>query len=183
MRKVVLVALVCALLSGVSFAAGPAVANGGPVTLTAIIPSYIGFNAPTVNNVMFDYTNLGLSVATGLPITKLASALPGWSLMYNLANKPTITVCAYATPLSGSGATSIPTSSIYAAPNGGATVQFTGDGCGQSGNVIVMDTIANAASSTGKSESFTGMFMQTPNGTVIPPDTYTGTLNIVAQVQ
>jgi hypothetical protein len=46
-----------------------------------------------------------------------------------------------------------------------------------------MNTIANATSSTGTTESLLGMLMQTPNGTVIPPNTYTGTLSIVAEAQ
>lgn len=183
MKKVALVALLCACLSSVGFAANPTSATGGPVTLTAIIPAYLGFGLPNVSSVTFDYTNIGSMVATGGPITKLATTpLPSWTLTYNLSGKPTVTVCAYATPLAGS-TYSIPTSSIFAAPNGKATVQFTGDGCGQTGNAIVMDTIANATSSTGKAEAFTGMFSQTPSGVVVPPDTYTGTLNIVAQVQ
>jgi hypothetical protein len=184
LKKAFLVALSVALLSSVSFAAGPTTANGGPVTLTAIIPSYLGFTGPSVSSVTFDYTNLGVGLAMGLPITKLASALPSWTLIYNLSGQPTITVCAYASTLAGSGTNTIPTSSIYGSPNGSnSPAQFNGNGCGQSGNAIVMDTIANATSSTGKSEAFTGMFLQTPNGSVIPPDTYTGTLSIVAQAQ
>ena len=190
MKKAVLCALVFALCCGVSVAAvaAPVTANGGPVTLTAIIPSYIGFSGPSVQSVTFDYTNLGLPVAMGLPTTKLAAgASPSWTLIYNLPNKPTITVCAYASALTGesNSANVIPTSSIYSATgnSGNQAFQFNGTGCGQSGNAIVMDTIANATSSTGTAESLVGMFMQTPNGTVIPPDTYTGALNIIAQAQ
>lgn len=189
MRKSLLVALAVTLLTGVSFAAGPTSASGpSPVTLNAIIPSYIGFSTPSVASVTFDYSNFGAAVATGLPISKLATGnTPSWTLSYNLVGSPTITVCAYATALTGvnNSSNTIATSSIYAATgsSGSQAYQFNSTGCGQTGNAIVMDTITGATSSTGRSEALVGMFMQTPNGTVIPPDTYTGAVNIVAQVQ
>jgi len=184
MKRAVLLAVVLALSCGVSFAGGPTTtATGGAVTLTAIIPSYIGFTSPNIQSITFDYTIDGLALAMGLPVTKLAGTNPSWTLLYNLSGKPTITVCAYATALTGSGTNSIPASSVYGAPNGGATLQFNGSGCGQTGNAIVMDTINGATFNTGKTEAFTGFFLQTPNGAVVPPDTYTGTLNIIAQAQ
>lgn len=190
MRKIIAIAVVVtlAMFATSAFAVTPpTTTTGAPVALTAIIPSYIGFLAPNVSSVTFDFSALGLNVATGLNITKLAPGTnPSWTLMYNLAGKPTVTVCAYVTPLAGSGTNSFAFTGadLYAAPNGGASAQFNATGCGQTGNAVVMDTISSATFNTGKSEAFSGMFLQTPGGGVVPPpDTYTGTLTIVAQVQ
>lgn len=179
MKKAALLAVVV-LLAG-TFAS--AQTTGTPVALKAIIPSYIGFTGPNVSTVTFDFTNLGLNVATGLPITKLASALPTWTLMYNLDGTKNVTVCAYASALTGVGSNTIPASSLYGQPVGGsATNPFTGTDCGQA-NSMLLDTIGSATSNPGKTEGFSGMFLQTPNGTVVHPDTYNGTLNIIAMVQ
>ena len=189
MRKALVVALAVTLFTSVGFAADSTSASGpSPVTINAIIPSYIGLSMPSVASVTFDYSYLGAGVATGLPITKLATGnSPSWTLSYNLVGSPTITVCAYASPLTGTNnsSNSIPTSSIYAATGKSGTnaFQFNSNGCGQTGNAIVMDTITGATHSTGTAEALEGMFMQTPNGTVIAPDTYTGSVNIIAQVQ
>lgn len=182
MKKVFLAAMFAALLTSVGFAAGPTTATGGPVTLSAIIPAYIGFGSPNVSSVTFDYTNMGIDVAMGQPITKLASADPSWTLIYNLAGKPTITVCAYASDLTGTLGGTIQGSQLYASPNGAGSVQFNGSGCGQA-NAVTMETIPDATSSIGRTESLKQLFMQTPSGTVVAPDTYTGTLSIVAQAQ
>jgi hypothetical protein len=177
MKKVALLILV---LFVAAFASAQNV-NGGPVALKAVIPSYIGIGSPSVSTVTFDYTNLGVGIAMGLPITKLASALPTWNLMYNLDGTKSVQVCAYATALVD-GSSSIPASSLYAQPIGGSsTTAFTASACGQS-NAMLLDTVANATSNSGKSEGFSGMFLQTPDGTVVKPGTYNGTLNIVAQV-
>jgi hypothetical protein len=106
--------------------------------------------------------------------------------MYNLAGKPTINVCAYVTPLAGGAGNSFVFSgaNLSASANGGAQGFFNSTGCGQAGNTMVMDTISQATSNTGKAEAFSGMFLQTPGGGAVPPpDTYTGALTIIAQVQ
>jgi len=186
MKKAIFLALVLSLFFGPGFVAGQS-ANGGPVTLNAIIPGGIGFTGPSVQSVTFDYTNLGSALALGVPVSKLASgASPSWSLFYNLSNSPTITVCAYTSDLVGTNNSSntIPGTAVYSATasSGTTAYQFNGNYCGHS-NAIEVDTIANATSSSGTTEALKGMFMQTPDGTVIAPDTYTGTLSIIAIAQ
>ena len=190
MKRAVLLAVVLALSCGVSFAGGPS--NPGsasgttPVSLTAIIPSYIGFSTPSVSSVTFDYSNFGSAVVTGLNITRNATgASPSWTLMYNLVNSPTVTVCAVAQPLVGQNSgTQISPAQIFAATqsSGSQAFQFNQTCAGQP-NAILLDSIQHATSSTGTTESLVGMFMQTPNGTVLTPDTYVGSVNIIAQVQ
>ena len=181
MKKVALLSILILFIGAVASAQ----TVGGPVALKAIIPSYIGFSGPSVSVVTFDYTNLGIGVAMALPVTKLASALPTWTLIYNLDGTKTVNVCAYATALIGSGSNAIPASSLYGqsvAVGGNQAFAFTANACGQA-NAMVLDTIANASSNTDKTEGFSGMFLQTPDGTVVKPDTYNGTLNIIAVVQ
>lgn len=182
MKKAILLAVVLALFCGPGFATGQS-ANGGPVTLNAIIPGGMGFTGPSVQSVTFDYTNLGLALATGAPVTKLASGpSPSWTLFYNLDGSKSVQVCAYTSDLVGTNvAHTIPGSAVYAATasSGTTAYQFNSTVCGHA-NAISLETIANATSSSGRSEALVGMFMQTPNGTVVAPDTYTGTLSIIA---
>jgi|SRR5579859_13792 hypothetical protein len=140
-------------------------------TLKAISPAYISLQPTNSPTITFNFT----------PGTNNANAdqKPGVSMAYNLKNS-TVTVCAYlAGDLVGTdgGGVIAPGSLNAILPSG--TVQFTKT-CAGNSNAITVDTIHNATQASGVSESF-WLFLAVPGNFPPAPDTYTGTMNIVAQ--
>ena len=176
MKKVVLAALTLALSAGV-FASAQATSNVQPVTLKAISAEFISISPMSGPTVTFDFSKQGNYNNAN------ADTPPSYTMKYNLLNR-TITVCAYLSgPLTGQANAShtIDPSSINATI-GGKTLTFNNT-CSNYTNAITVDSIEGATQASSKTEAFQGMFIAVPGSFPPVPDTYTGTMNFVAQAQ
>ena len=177
MKKVVFAILALSLSAACASAQSSTTPNA--VLLKAVVPEFISIVSSGVPQVNFNATAASPNYING-------DGAPAFTLKYNLAGSKTITVCAYITPLTGTDNTN----SVVVQPGwvnfsyGKAQFGSFNSTCNGQSNAFVLDTIAHASSSTGTQEAFTGMFIQTPgSGYALPPDTYSGNLNVIAQAQ
>jgi len=162
--------LVLALLA---VSASAQTSNMKSVTLKAISPEYITLSQTMSPTITFTFQP-GSTFANG-------DQNPGLSLQYNLASSKTITVCAY---LSGdlvgtNSANIIPMKDVNFNVGNPGTQQFTGT-CGTIPNAVTWTQFSGQQGTTAVSS--TGMFIATGGAFAPVPDTYTGTMNIIAQV-
>ena len=195
MRKtIVLIAILLFVIAlSVTPASAQTSATSGAVTIKAIVPEFIGLTAVQVSPVVFDFTGYQDRIAAGDKNVLWAmvdqGALPRWNMNYNLRNK-TVTVCAYASDLMGNGDMIKAEILVGQSLNMGSAYQnfIKGTVC-SNGNAILLDQIKGATSSMNTNhgqpilEGFKLLQLNTnADGAHVPtPDTYTGSLFIVAQ--
>ena len=182
MKKIVAsFAILTLALFAVSASAQTVTSNTQTVALNAVVPEAITLDAPSASVINF--------VIAGTPFSTSATngdVAPTFNVNYSLKANRSFTVCAY---LPGTGALvgtgtnndKISSGNILGKFNGaGAFVAFDGNtACGQAHGLIV-DTITSTSAlhSVTKNEK---VEMQVGPLGGITPDTYTGTLNLVAQ--
>jgi hypothetical protein len=145
--------------------------NSLSVTLKAVSPEFISLQPTMSPNINFNFQP-GSTFADG-------DQMPGLAVSYNLASSKTITVCAYLSgPLQGLvQANTISADAVNLNAGNPGTLSFKGTACGQP-NGLTWTSFSGQQGS--KSVTSTGMFIQTGSKPPVP-DTYTGTMNIVAQ--
>ena len=179
-RKAVDVCILSSLLAFAfaSSAAAQVTATAVPMSLSALKPESITVTLTSSNTVTFNL--VGGSADTG-------SIIPAWTTNWNLKHSEnTVMVCVFLSgALSGTNGNTdtVPMAYILGGPGGVAPfTAITGNGCGQIGNALVISTTAltNANRKNGsKSDSVALEINDAP--LVLQADTYSGTLNIVAQ--
>ena len=199
-NPIVLALLAVVLLVGVTAVAQSSMsATSTPVTITAFVPEFIGLTAVNAAPVMFDFTGYQDHIANGeTNVGAIAKSVPTWTLNYNLKHR-TVTVCAYASDLMGTQSGSIPAAYLAGqSVQNGSPQAFFGiaeTNCTDKPNAILLDQIKGATSSVntfaGKTrlEGFLTLQLNSnpgnnqfgSTGLVPAPDTYTGSLYIVAQ--
>src|SRR5574337_237225 len=139
--------------------------------------------------------SISVSITTGGPVnftltgstTDAGSVSPAWTTTWDLKpQRNTVTVCVYLSgALTGTGANTdtIPVANILAQANGGGSfLAMTGNGCGQAGNAFVVNTYTLATVGRKNISKNDNVSLEINNSALsLEPDTYSGTLNIVAQ--
>jgi hypothetical protein len=148
-----------------------------PITLNATVGESITVTLTTGSTVNFSLT--GSSADAGLTI-------PAWTTRWNLnPTRTTVTVCAFLSgPLNGTGGNTdtIPVANILGSPAAtGTYTAFTGTGCGQP-NELTINTYSTASTGSKNVTESESVALEINDSTLtLQADTYTGTLNIVAQ--
>jgi hypothetical protein len=180
MKQAALVALVLALVCGVCASAQTISSNVQTVALNAVIPESISLDQPTAAVVNFAIQPMSSANTPG-------DAKPSFNTNYSLKPGRVMTVCAY---LSGplTGATTGNTDTIG---TGSVLAQFTSTGnfvafdgttaCGQSHGLVAQTFTATSVNHTGVVGTTVALAIASFQAKI--PDTYTGTLNFVAQAQ
>lgn len=197
MKKLFLLSACVLSLFSASYASAQTMsATSAPVTMTAIVPEFIGLNVVSANPILFDFTAYAQSISNGEAGMSISAAstssMPSWTLNYNLKHRD-VTVCAYASDLAGTGTNNSVISSKFigarSIQGGSPWVWFGAVGtCHDQPNAIMLDQIKGATSSANannrlpRSEGFVDFTLDlSPAGYAPLPDTYTGHLYIVAQ--
>jgi hypothetical protein len=147
-----------------------------PVTLNALAPESLSVTLTTPGPVTF---NLNGGTVPG-------SVVPAWTTNWNLANTRTsLAVCVYLTGALTAPAPNtdtIPPANILGQPDAtGPFAALTGAGCGQTNALVISTTaITNANRRNGSRNNSVALEIN-QTGLSLAPDTYTGTLNIIAQ--
>ena len=197
--------LFAVFMFGMALSVTPALAQLTPastsVTMTAVVPEYLALtHAVNADAVMFNFgTDNSVdarNISAGWHNGVASQSSPSWGLEYNLRIGRSITVCAYATNFLGttSGTTAvIPVNYLSGTSLQGnkASASFGAvSECSAQPGAILLDKISGAdATSTGnrfgvpRPEGFSSMVLiPSAAGDYVPtPDTYSGTLMIVAQ--
>lgn len=119
------------------------------------------------------------SISTG-------STVPAWITQWDLKPQRTqVQVCAYLSgALTGTGGNpdTIPASNVLGQPDGtGSFTALTGTACGQSNALSISITPLTSANRRNGSRSDSIVLEINESGLSLSPDTYTGTLNLIAQ--
>ncbi len=181
-RTLVLAALLCALLSPMftSLAWGQGLTSTPQsIVLAATKGESISVSAASPGTVTFD---LNGTVTPG-------SATVTWTTNWDLRpSRSAVTVCVYLSAnLTGTGANtdSIPPANVYGqADSAGSFLALTSNGCGQTGNALQVwtTTIDNSNRKNGSHPDTLNLQIdETTPLLSLSADTYSGTLNIVAQ--
>ena len=180
MKKVIFVALVLALFSAAFASAETITSNVQTVALNAVIPEYLTLDQPTAAAV-----NFAIQPMSGAPTP--GDVQPSFNTNYSLKPGRVMVVCAYLSgPLTGALAgnpDTISTKSVQAKFNdSGSFTSFDGNmACGQSAGLIAQTFTATPTIHTGV--WLNKVALQILGFQAKIPDTYTGTLNLVAQAQ
>lgn len=174
--------LIC-VFGALMWAAAPAFSQAltsppAPVVLSAKKPESLGITITTPGPVNF-------SLNGG---TTPGSVVPAWTTNWNLnPQRTSLAVCVYLTgALIGTGTNpdTIPPANVLAQPNAtGTFFALTGSACGQT-NAVTVNTIAITESNrrNGSANDSAGLEInETTPPITLSPDTYSGTLNIIAQ--
>ena len=183
MRKSVTLTIYSALLTVVlgCFLATPARAqlNSTPqtVALAASKPESLSVTITTPGPVNF-------SPLTGT--TTAGSVIPAWTTNWFLVpQRNQVAVCVYLSgALSGTGGNTdtIPAANVQGQPGGtGSFTALTGTACGQSNALSISTTAINNSNRTNGSKNDSVALRINESGLSLSADTYSGTLNIIAQ--
>lgn len=140
--------------------------------------------------------SISVSLTNGGPVTfdlngnlTAGSSAPSWKTNWDLApgqESTTVSVCVYLSgPLTGAAgsAVTIPASRVEAKSEGsGGFKPLSGTACGQVNGLLVATVPINKANRKDGSQIDSLVLRVNEAGMSLPPDTYTGTLNILAQV-
>ncbi len=177
-RTLVLTALLWAFLSPIftTLAWGQLTSTPQPVVLTATKTESISVSAPAPGTVTFTLTG---GVASGVGV-------PAWTTSWNLSqSRNSVDVCVYLTgDLTSSGPDVIPPANVYGYKDGGGSrAALTNTACGSSNGLVIRTIpISNAnRKNSSQTDSVSLEIDETTPSISIAADTYSGTLNIVAQ--
>ncbi len=149
------------------------------VALAAVKPESISVTITTPGPVNFN-------PLTGT--TTAGSVTPAWTTNWNLKpSRTSVAVCVFLSgPLAGTGGNldTIPAANVQGQPGGvGPFAALTGSGCGQVNALTISTTVITGANrkNGSKSDSVAAQINETGIVPALSADTYSGTLNIIAQ--
>jgi len=179
--KAVCSGTLCSLLAVVFSAPAFAQLTSAPVPVALVALAPESLTVTLTSGATVNFTLTGGSADLG-------SITPAWTTTWNLKpSRNSVAVCVFLSgALTGTGTNTdtVPMANILGQPDAaGSFTAITGNGCGQTGNALLINTYALTSPASRKNVSKNDSVALEINDSALTleADTYSGTLNIVAQ--